>query len=510
MFRKLLALLLLLAPAIAHADWYEASTPHFVVYADRDPARLEEFATQLERFDAGLRKLQGVGVPELGPANRLTVFVVDDVAAVRGLTRVRGAAGFYIPRAGRTLAVVPESSGEGLALDLQPMQILLHEYAHHFMWSAFPNAVYPPWLVEGFAEFNATAKFGKDGSVTFGEAPLYRGVGLMRGNALPVEKLLSADVRKLDREQTAALYGRGWLLTHYLRIGAPQRAPQFRDYIKAINAGKPLAEAATAFGDLRQLDRELERYKMGRFLVSTQRDLVIGPVTLRKLTPGEAATMDVRIRSRVGVSDSAAANLYADARRAAAPYPDDPEAQVTLAGAALDAGDPAGAEAAADRAIAADPMRVRALVYKAMAEMLAAKKTGDMRAETWTAIRKPIVAANRLDTEDPLVLITYYRSFVEAGQKPTQAAMQGLEHAFDLAPQDSGLRFNTAAMYLRTGRAVEARAVLAPLAFQPHGRALAIRAAAILTRLDAGDIAGAVAELDGEARKPADGGEDDD
>ncbi len=286
-----------------------------------------------------------------------------------------------MPRAGGSLAIVPKFSGEGYVLDLQPMQILLHEYAHHFMWTIAPNSAYPAWFIEGFAEFNATATFGKDGSMTFGEPPMYRAVGLMRGNALPMEKLLTADTRKLDREQIEGLYGRGWLFTHYLRVSG-KRNTQLRDYIGAINSGKSLLEAAMVFGDLRQLDKELERYKMGRFNIVklTGADLATGPVEIRKLTPGEAATMKARIRSKVGVNDKSAPDVYADARRAAAPYPNDPGAQLELAEAAYDAHDYAAAEAAADRVIAADPKRVRGYMYKAMAKMaIAGKSIPDFR-----------------------------------------------------------------------------------------------------------------------------------
>ena len=51
MLRKLLPLLFLLLPATARADWYEASTQHFVVYSDQRPEKIREFTANLERFD---------------------------------------------------------------------------------------------------------------------------------------------------------------------------------------------------------------------------------------------------------------------------------------------------------------------------------------------------------------------------------------------------------------------------------------------------------------------------
>lgn len=77
MIRKLFALLVFLAlPGVAHADWYEASTPHFVVYSNDKPEWAKTFATQLERFDKALRYLRGLPDIPIGDANRVTVFVV--------------------------------------------------------------------------------------------------------------------------------------------------------------------------------------------------------------------------------------------------------------------------------------------------------------------------------------------------------------------------------------------------------------------------------------------------
>jgi tetratricopeptide (TPR) repeat protein len=405
-----LALLLLAVPGVAHAEWQEASTAHFVVYSNDRPAKLRQFATNLERFDKAIRYLRKFPDDSVGPANRVTVYVVDDVTDVGRLHGDRNVAGFYSPRATGPAAFVPRTAGTE-ALDLGAMAILLHEYTHHLMYSIGANAAYPRWFSEGYAEFHATARFEKDGSVVIGDPPQYRAWGLMAGPGLPLPKLLQADTLKLNDEQTDALYGRGWLLTHYLTLGGA-RPGQLSAYIQAINAGKKPLEAAAAFGDLKVLDREIERYKGGRFTAVRigASALPIGEVKLRTLTAGEAATMNVRIRSKAGVDEKTAPGVYAAAKKACAPYPDDRGAQLVLAEAAYDAGDFAAAEAAADRAIAADPAAVDAFIYKAMARMAVADKAGDRSRETWSAIRKIIVKGNRLDPDDPEPLILNFRS----------------------------------------------------------------------------------------------------
>jgi len=503
MFRRILAAALLCVPAVAHADWYEASSSHFVVYSEQKPETLKTFATNLERFDKAVRVRYGLRDDPVGKANRVTVYVIDDTGDVAKLAGERFVAGFYRPRAGGSLAIVPRNAGGGGSTDLSPQAILLHEYTHHLMWTNFSDAAFPGWFVEGFAESLATAVFEKEGSVLFGYPPQYRGWGLMAGNALPMEKMLVADTLKLNDEQTDGLYGRGWLLLHYLTFGKA-RDGQLAAYIKAINDGKSSKEAASAFGDLRKLDRELEAYKKGRFAAIRigAAALSIGEVTIRKLGPGEAATMDVRIRSKNGVDAKTAPRVYEAAKKAAAPYPNDPAAQIVFAETAHDVGNYAEAEAAADRALAADPKAIDAWVYKAKARIGAALKAGDKSKESWAAIRKAIVSANRLDPDDPEPLVLYYQSFVLSDQPPSETAKKGLGRALELAPEDSELRLNVATLALRDGRKDDARARLAPLAYQPHNKDMAMLASALITLIDSGKIDDAIKALDPQQDKP--------
>lgn len=502
MLRSFLALLLLALPTAARADWYEASTPHFIVYADRDPEKLKDYATNLERLDRAIRLMVGQADTEIGKAARVTVFTVETEADVQKLLPSVKLAGFFVSRASGSIAVVPKQKAGSGDLAHSPFQVLLHEYAHYLMFSLVPNTVYPTWVSEGFAEFNATAKFGKDGSVTLGEPPLYRGISIMSGNNMPIEKLLTSNSITLNPVEMNDFYARAWLLMHYLRIGAPKRNGQLGAYMAALNAGKPSLEAArTAFGDLKQLDNELEVYKKKSMPISTLggAQLTIGPVTVRKLSPGAAATVEIQARSKLAVLSTERKdmlNLYAEAQRAAAPYPNDPDAQLVLAGAALDAGDYAAAEAAADRVLAADPKAVRAYTYKATARMAVARKAGDMRPETWDGVRSLLSAANRIDPRDPVPLSLYYRSYLQQHATPPEIAKDGLDSAFMMAPFDTGLRLSTVAMYLSERNGPAARQLLGPLAYDPHGRGPVGLARKLIERIDAGDLDGALAAMD--------------
>lgn len=488
MIRKLFALLVFLAlPAVAQAGpWYEASSAHFTVYSTDRPERLRKYADALERFDQAMRALRNIPDEPLDKANRLTVYTLDSAGDIGKLYGDSFVAGFYEARAGGSVAFAPRSSGDGSDTSLDSQSILFHEYSHHFMTSAYPHTAYPSWMVEGWAEFHATAKLQKDGAVMFGSVPGYRAWGLLSGNPLPIDRIVADDTARLNGDQREALYGRGWLMVHYLTF-EQSRMGQLSRYIAGINLGQTPAQAGAVFGDLKKLNSELERYigqpRIKVYTVSADK-LHVGDITIRQLTPGEAAMMPVRIRSKRGVDDKTAPAVYADAKKAATPFPNDPAAQVALAEAAYDAHDYAGSEAAADRAIAADAKAIDGYVYKAMSRMALAEAAQDHSRPTWEAIRKIIGAGNHIDPDDPKLLVLYFHSYIDAHFAPNANAKDGLYRAFELCPQDRGLRLLTAQLYRNDGNPAMARALLRLIAYDPHSGSMAAVASKMIADIN--------------------------
>jgi len=135
---SLILLTALLSVAVpSHAKWTEASSRHFVVYSEAKPERVKAFADRLERFDQTMRFVHRQPDPELGPANRLTVYVLRSQGQVAKLARNYSVAGFYIGRAGGSVAFV---SDDALASNADAEVVLFHEYAHHFLNSNFSVA----------------------------------------------------------------------------------------------------------------------------------------------------------------------------------------------------------------------------------------------------------------------------------------------------------------------------------------------------------------------------------
>ena len=486
-------------PGVAGAAWQQASSRHFIVYADDTPDRIKHFTERLEKYDAAMRELRGIPQQPVPDADRVRVYMVGNIAAIRELySKNRTAvAGFYESRVGGPVAFVPRDAPAGTPFDLDAQSILFHEYAHHFMFMAYPNTIFPAWLVEGFAEFHATAIFEKDGSVVFGQVPGYRYATMGESTFLPAQQLVQMTPGKLNALQLDALYGRGWLLTHYLTF-EPTRRGQLNQYIAAINAGKNVDEAAKVFGDLRKLDGDMTSYLKRSRIVAARVPaslLATGPIAITPLTPGEAAVMPALLRSTRGVDLATAQVVVKLARTLAAPYPNDAGAQNELAEAEFDAHNYEAARAAADRAIAADPKSIHALIYRGRAESAMLRTAGDKDPAHWRAARRWFVAANKVDPDNPEPLMLFYYSFADAGLAPTANAEDGLLRAYSGAPFAFDLRMNAATIYLTRKNSAQARAALLPVAYGAHGSSMSKAASAALDAIDGGDMDKAIAAL---------------
>lgn len=501
--QRLAAVLALSVAAPAAAEWHEAKSKHFIIYADLDPVRLKAFADRLERFDQAVRKIRAMPDPDLTDGGRLTIYTLRSEEAVGRLYGRQSVSGGYFARASGSLAFVPRPTGGSSKFDLDAETIFFHEYAHHLQLQDASIAL-PAWLREGFAEFFSTARVEKDGSVVVGLPAQHRAYSLLYVRGLRIEDLFTGKLRRTDSAEMDRFYARGWLLTHFLSF-SQERKGQLANYVEAIQAGMaPIDAAKKGFGDLRLLDRQLDDYVRGKFTAVTvaAASLNVPPVQVRKMTAGEAAIMGVRIRSKFGVDGKTAPPVANDARRIAQAYPADPFVQATLAEAEHDASNFAAADAAADRALAVNPNNVHALIYKGrVALALAAKEPSKA---DWTDVRKWFLRANRLDTENPEPLLLYYYTFQAAGQQPPKSAVEGLLYAVDLAPQAQETRFLAVLQLLKDKQTKAARERFVPLAYNPHGSdEWKDRAVKVMAAMQKDDAAAALALL----QAPASGGQ---
>jgi len=483
-----LLLLLLLFAAPLRAEWQRASSPHFEIYSEGSAADVRARAERLEKFDAVLRRVSGIDPNQ--ESRPLTIFFVEDVDALRRLLgrQFGSAAGVYAPRAAGSLAIVPRETWSDERA-LSPDAVLFHEYSHHFLLQNFA-AAYPPWFVEGFAEFYATATFGADGTVTVGNVPQFRVAGLRAPVDITARDLLTTGALNFRDRALDQFYARSWLLVHFLTFNR-ERTGQRAHYVAAIEQGVPLEDAArSAFGDLRAFEYELRRYVDSPIASATVAPAALPTpaIEVRPLTRAQVALLPLRMEHMRGIPAERAGAFAAAVRAAAAPYPADPDALFLLAEAEALARNLDASDRAADALLAQVPTHSRALLRKA--KNLEAR--GGLAARA--AARPLVVRANRADTRDPLPLVAYYRSFLPDAEPPPPLAVDGLLLAVQLAPQSSDVRLIGGAGLIKAGRLDEAEAVLRPAAYAPHGGGNAATAQELI-RLIAASRTGANAEL---------------
>jgi tetratricopeptide (TPR) repeat protein len=487
----------LFAASGTQAAWYAAKSRHFVIYADDNPKNLEAFATKLERFDQAARVAMHTDDPEVGNGNRLTVFVLPKASDVRAIVGDKTGffEGYYTGRVNGSLAYIPKDALK--SSDDNSDAILFHEYTHHLMMQDLKRP-YPEWYVEGFAEFLSTPKFGRDGSVTLGRAVQGRAWGLFNGPKMPVQTLFGGLQPDMTNEQRDVFYGRGWLLTHYLTMD-PHRAGQMVRFVEGLTHGEAQADAARqAFGDLDQLDKDLDAYRRKPLLQFTiaGSNIHVGQIDVTPLSAGAAEVITARAQVKYGTKGQASEGLAAQVRAVESRFPGDEIVESTLAEAELDAGHAQAAEAAADRALKADSRNVEATVEKARAIMERAKDVdGADRHNLFEQARALLIAANKIDTEDPEPLYEYYWAFLKEGRRPTENAIAALHYASDLAPQDLGVRMSSAFAYLEEGKLKDARSTLTVVAYSPHAADVGQMAQRMIRDIDAGDGKAALDEM---------------
>ena len=97
----------LLLPGAAQAAWFEASSAHFVVYAEDSERDIRRFAEQLERYHEAMAVITRLEAPPPSPSNRVTVYVVRNAAAVQRLMAPAAMGGLFKALVLRTPALAP-------------------------------------------------------------------------------------------------------------------------------------------------------------------------------------------------------------------------------------------------------------------------------------------------------------------------------------------------------------------------------------------------------------------
>lgn len=484
----LLLVLTALLPSPASAEWREATSEHFVVVSGGSERELIRLSQRLEAVHWMLAQLTSVTPGD--DAQKVRIYLVDNISDVHRAMGVRNVdvAGFYRADVGGAIAVVPRNQGEFSTT------ILFHEYAHHFMLQ-YLQRVYPPWLVEGFAEFASTASFETDGKISIGRPATHRAYELGTEPWVPLSRMFAQ--RSADDERAGvASYGQYWLAAHYLIMDTDRRA-QLNGFLNAYNSGASFDDALGQFtSGLDQLDRDMRAHlRRGRFTyaqIDLPADVLATPV-VRVMREGEAALVPLELQASRSLDDEERTTLISQVNRLSARFPEDDAIHYQRAQLLFAAKDWAGTMAAADHVLADDPTHGRAATLRARAA-INARVDSDTEVPMIEAaqLRRPIIAANRASPNDPMPLIAFYDSYRLFNQQPSESAVRGLVRASELVPQEPGLRMQAVLTLLdtdsieRSQRLTAARFLLAPVAYAPHSSGLQRYALRLVKWIDGG------------------------
>lgn len=465
--------------APAQAEWKRAESPNFIVYSRGDEGALRRYVRSLELYDYILR--HRVGLPlDAVPGRKLPIYLVSNRAGLAAIN----------PATGPNVSGTYFATGEdifAMAINDREMDVLLHEYFHHFTFQLRTASNYPGWLVEGLAEYHMTAEI-TDTSVRIGKSNDGRASWLMNATWLPLEDLLSKRPNAITGDSDkATYYPVAWLLTHWFMANDARR-PQLQAYLAQLEGGAdPVAAMETATGlSLPALRQELRRYMRGLLPMTHYNINRPAPeIVVTSLPRSADDLLLVGQRLKIGVKPDERAETAALVRQLAARHPDDPFAMLQLGHAELHFGDPDAGEAVLTRLLEREPDNVEALQLMAVRYMALA---GDRPEDSSLRTRARGYLARAYSADPGQYYTLHLLARTRQGQPgyPTENDLTTWSLAFDLAPQLSGIRLGYANALMQAGEFPEAIDLLEPLANAPHGGAAADAGQRLLQRARAG------------------------
>ncbi|CAN5316808.1 DUF1570 domain-containing protein [soil metagenome] len=464
-------------PAIANAEWRRAESERFVVYSDGDERVLRDYVQKLETYDRVLRILMRLPVED-APPRKLPIYLVG---THRGLEAVwkgvpEEVAGFYTPGSTDIFAVALRQRDND--------EILLHEYAHHFMLQHFPFG-YPAWFVEGFAEYFATADI-RPGRVTVGLPNENAANWLAYGDGwVPMSDLLSKRYWEVSRSRET-YYPVSWLLTHWF-LSDTARNGQLTAYLREVGSGvAPLEAVQHATGQTpQQLERILKSYLQGQARATiVTHPFPRVPIEMTVLPASADALLLLNQRLKRGIAVEDQPEVLERIQRVAANFPDDAFTQRVLARAELDFGDKAKGENVLTAVLERDPGDVEALQLMARRRMDQAEESDEFAASerSMRQARAFLAQAYGADDANFVTFSLLAEARRTAPGYPNDNDLDTLRLAYELAPQLPGARLNLANALIFKDRKDEAVALLQPLVNDPHNASIASIAQAMVRR----------------------------
>lgn len=482
--------------ASAAASWIKAQSEHFTIYSNAPESKTRAYVKDLEQFRALTLLL--LGGADAGIRPRFTLYLLNDQDQIRLIRPAfaKQIAGVYFNCGeGDSAYSSVQDSGDVFEDQDPSLVVLFHEYSHFVMFQ-HARTYYPPWYVEGFAEYLSTADPLKD-KITIGENNKWRSWTLGEDRQIPYQRVLKPSFgftgdKTNDQWEVESFYAQSWLLTHYM-LSDTTRTKAFNAYFAELaKGGDPVAsfEAITGI-KAASLHNTLERYSGNMAYMNVPvPSYADANIAMTHIAPDAGAwLLDRSLLTTCMDADQGKAVLGRLQTRATA-SPADWELKLAVARAQLLFDKPEAAEATVGPVIDAHSDNVEANYLMGRIYMKEAETALDKdRAELIDAARGFFVTAYKLDKSNAANLYYLARSFQSQPGFPDANALNAANAAHIMAPSISEYAVFDAFVNLAVGKRDEAVVMLTPYAGDPHNRAQAEKLQKAIDAIKAGKSA---------------------
>ena len=473
----------------AFADtWIRAETRHFVVYSSIEEAETRQHLEQLEAFRYLAELILGGDQKNAAPGAKFTIYLLnrnDQLKTVWPVAR-RYVAGVYIHCVEKAQALVHSPQWFGAEMDAG-LQVLLHEYSHHLMFSRM-RRFYPSWYVEGFADYLSTTRLHK-GSYQLGVRNEWRAPQLQAERWLDFAVMLDPKrfAAAVKKKEVGAFqfYAQSWLLAHYM-LADSARTQAFNAYFDRIGRGEEGVDAFKAATGMTpaQLRTELNSYrrKFSAFLVQVP-DLPDITITVTRLPKEQGDYLLEAAALQTCPKDAYGRKLTEQFRALRAKRPHDARLRVELSRAELLFGDPKAARAELESLLANDAVAFDVAYLLGRTYYDEAKQgTEEQQLVLRNQASDQFLKAYALDKTDAANLYFLSKS-LDAEGVPSKAVVNAGTAAALLSPSVPEYAVHAALISLRAGDRATAMRVLQPFASNPHQLDYAAQVSALIGAL---------------------------
>jgi TonB family protein len=434
-------------------EWLQVTSPHFLVISNSGDPEARRTARQFERMRAAFQKI----FPDanLDTPVPITVIAVADKENLRALEPPAylgngkiTLAGLFVRAPEKTFILVHTDSP-----GLHPYAAVYHEYTHFVM--SRTGEWMPLWLSEGLAGYYQNTEIYND-EIRIGKVDAPTVEFLENKPLLPLKTLLTVDTHSpyyQEEDKGSVFYSESWALAHYLKTKDNEaNSHRVDDYLELLHKGVDNLTAATrVFGDLDQLQAELQKY-----LVNSDYTFASMPAanqiddatfTVEKLSASQSDTVRAEFMAYVGRSNDARILLEPVLRDEPRSVP----AHVTMGYIAFHEGKYDEAHKWCEQAVELDPNDFTAHFCTAASWLRKGTQTSAPLMQMETDLRAVIrLNPNFSPGYDALATVMGIR-----GKNLTEAATY-MDRAVSLEPGDIAARINQANLLVRMNRNHEA------------------------------------------------------